>query len=150
MPRIVIVGGGIVGLSTAMMLAKQGHEVIVLERDGGSMPGSPDEAWQGWDRRGVAQFRQPHYLHPAGRQILDAGLPEVTEALHCFRSADGTDPQFIAGLLTPFDSFSLLTLPGDVVGDCVHFLPRPGPEGAARPGEVAGPGHRVPVARPPA
>jgi glycine/D-amino acid oxidase-like deaminating enzyme len=26
MPRIVVIGGGIVGLSTAMMLAKQGHE----------------------------------------------------------------------------------------------------------------------------
>ena len=39
MPRIVVIGGGIVGLSMAMMLAKQGHEVIVLERDGG--PGCP-------------------------------------------------------------------------------------------------------------
>jgi hypothetical protein len=30
-----------------------------------------------------------------------------------FRSANGSAPQFITGLLTPFDSFSLLTLPGD-------------------------------------
>ena len=81
MPRIVVIGGGIVGLSMAMMLAKQGHEVIVLERDGGDVPGSPDEAWQGWNRHGVAQFRQPHYLHAAGRQILDAALPEVTQGL---------------------------------------------------------------------
>jgi 2-polyprenyl-6-methoxyphenol hydroxylase-like FAD-dependent oxidoreductase len=81
MARIVVIGGGIVGLSTAMMLAKQGHELTVLERDGGGVPGSPDEAWQAWDRHGVAQFRQPHYLHAAGRQILDAALPEVTQAL---------------------------------------------------------------------
>jgi glycine/D-amino acid oxidase-like deaminating enzyme len=39
MARIVVIGGGIVGLSTAMMLAKQGHEVIALERDGGGVPG---------------------------------------------------------------------------------------------------------------
>jgi 2-polyprenyl-6-methoxyphenol hydroxylase-like FAD-dependent oxidoreductase len=81
MPRIVVIGGGIVGLSTAMMLAKQGHDVTVLERDGGGVPGSPDEAWRAWDRHGVAQFRQPHYLQAAGRQILDAALPEVTKAL---------------------------------------------------------------------
>jgi 2-polyprenyl-6-methoxyphenol hydroxylase-like FAD-dependent oxidoreductase len=81
MPRIVVIGGGIVGLSMAMILAKQGHEVTVLERDGGDVLGSPDEAWQAWNRHGVAQFRQPHYLHPAGRQILDTALPEVTQAL---------------------------------------------------------------------
>src|SRR5215467_4419161 len=81
MSRIVVAGGGIVGLSMAMLLAKQGHEVTVLERDGGGVPGSPDQAWQAWDRHGVAQFRQPHYLHAAGRQILDAALPEVTQAL---------------------------------------------------------------------
>jgi 2-polyprenyl-6-methoxyphenol hydroxylase-like FAD-dependent oxidoreductase len=70
-----------VGLSMAMMLAKQGHEVTVLERDGGDVPGSPGEAWQEWNRHGVAQFRQPHYLHAAGRQILDAALPKVTQGL---------------------------------------------------------------------
>ena len=239
MPRIVVIGGGIVGLSMAMMLTRQGHEVTVLEQDGGDVPGSPGEAWQEWNRHGVVQFRQPHYLQAAGRQILDAALPEVTQALlgagatafdmltlmppfiedrtpregderfvtvtgrrpvieyavataaqnldirrgvsvtelvtgaaaakgvpnvtgvrtssgeelaaglvidamgrrsglpgwladlgaqpvaeeaedsgftyytRYFRSADGTAPQFITGLLTPFDSFSLLTLPGD-------------------------------------
>ena len=81
MPRIVVIGGGIVGLSMAMMLTRQGHEVTVLERDGGDVPGSPGEAWQEWNRHGVAQFRQPHYLQAAGRQILDAALPEVTQAL---------------------------------------------------------------------
>jgi 2-polyprenyl-6-methoxyphenol hydroxylase-like FAD-dependent oxidoreductase len=239
MAGIVVMGGGIIGLSAAMMLAKQGHEVTVLERDGGDVPGSPSEAWQAWNRSGVAQFRQPHYLHAGGCRILDAALPEVSQALRragaatfdmlslmppfiedrtpregderfvtvtgrrpvleyavataaqdldirrgvsvtelvtgpaaakgvpnvtgvrtsdgaelaadlvidamgrrsglpgwlaglgarpvaeeaedsgftyytrYFRSADGTAPQFITGLLTPFDSFSLLTLPGD-------------------------------------
>src|SRR5215472_14263289 len=98
MSRIVVAGGGIVGLSTAMMLAKQGHEVTVLERDGGGVPGSPDQAWQAWDRHGVAQFRQPHYLHTAGRQILDAALPEVTQAL---RGAGATTFDMLT-LMPPF------------------------------------------------
>jgi 2-polyprenyl-6-methoxyphenol hydroxylase-like FAD-dependent oxidoreductase len=109
MPKIVVIGGGIVGVSMAMMLAKQGHEVTVLERDSGDVPGSPDEAWQTWDRHGVAQFRQPHYLHPAGRQLLDAALPEVTQAL------------LAAGAAT----FDVLTLMPPFIQD---RAPRPGDE----------------------
>jgi flavin-dependent dehydrogenase len=81
MSKIVVLGGGMIGLSTALMLAKQGHEVTVLEQDGAPVPGSPERAWQEWDRHGVAQFRQPHYLHPAGCHILATWLPEVKEAL---------------------------------------------------------------------
>lgn len=76
-----MVGGGLIGMSAAMMLARAGHEVTVLERDGEGVPGSPGEAWQNWGRRGIAQFRQPHYLHASGCQVLGALLPEVTEAL---------------------------------------------------------------------
>jgi 2-polyprenyl-6-methoxyphenol hydroxylase-like FAD-dependent oxidoreductase len=81
MSKIVVLGGGMIGLSTALMLGKQGHEVTVLERDGAPVPGSPGRAWRQWDRHGVAQFRQPHYLHPAGCRILSKWLPEVKEAL---------------------------------------------------------------------
>ncbi|HZC39667.1 MAG TPA: FAD-dependent oxidoreductase [Streptosporangiaceae bacterium] len=81
MPGIVILGGGVIGLATAAMLARQGHDVTVLERDRQPVPGSPDEALQDWDRPGVAQFRLPHYLHPGGRLILDEYLPEATKAL---------------------------------------------------------------------
>jgi 2-polyprenyl-6-methoxyphenol hydroxylase-like FAD-dependent oxidoreductase len=98
MPRIVVVGGGVVGLSTALMLAREGLEVIVLERDGDAKPGSPDDAWQAWDRRGVAQFRQPHYFHAAGSHILDSRLPEVKEAL---LRAHGTSFDMLA-LMPPF------------------------------------------------
>ena len=79
MAKIIVLGGGIIGLSTALILTRQGHEVTVLERDGAAVPGSPEQAWPEWNRRGVAQFRQPHFLHPGARLILDALLPDVTE-----------------------------------------------------------------------
>jgi len=81
MARVVVLGGGVIGQCTGMMLADQGCDVTVLERDDGLVPSSPGEAWQAWDRPGVAQFRQPHYLHPAGARILESRLPEVWQAL---------------------------------------------------------------------
>ncbi len=87
MARIVVLGGGVIGLSMALMLARRGYEVTVLERDGAPVPGSPDQAWRGWDRRGVAQFRQPHYLHPGGCHVLDALLPDVKNEILDARGA---------------------------------------------------------------
>lgn len=81
MSAILVVGGGVVGLSTAMMLAGEGHEVTVFERDGEPLPGSPDKAWRTWNRSGVAHFRQGHYLHSGGRHLFDSHLPDVSKAL---------------------------------------------------------------------
>jgi 2-polyprenyl-6-methoxyphenol hydroxylase-like FAD-dependent oxidoreductase len=81
MSTILILGGGVVGLSTAMMLSRQGHSVTVLERDGEPLPCSPEETWQAWERSGVGQFRQPHFLHPPVKRLLDSHLPDVKEAL---------------------------------------------------------------------
>ena len=92
--RAVVIGGGPVGLFTAMLLAKRDVDVIVLDRDGAAPP-TPDDAWSGWERRSVAQSRQVHFLQPRGRALLDEHLPEVTEELEA-RGA----PRFnmIAGL----------------------------------------------------
>jgi 2-polyprenyl-6-methoxyphenol hydroxylase-like FAD-dependent oxidoreductase len=81
MVKILVLGGGIIGLSTAMMLARLGHDVTVLERDSEPLPGSPEEAWQSWERRGVVQFRQPHNLQPTAIQLFDSPLPDVTPAM---------------------------------------------------------------------
>ena len=80
MGRIVMVGGGIVGTCAAMMLAKDGHEVTVLERDP-MLPPDPATAWDVWEHRGVNQFRQLHYFLPRFRAVVEAELPGLTEAM---------------------------------------------------------------------
>ncbi|HEU0102059.1 MAG TPA: FAD-dependent oxidoreductase [Mycobacteriales bacterium] len=81
MARIVMCGGGIVGLAAAVLLARDGHDVTVLETDPSEPPGDPAAAWDGWQRRGVAQFRQAHVLLPRVRQVLQQELPEAIERL---------------------------------------------------------------------
>ncbi len=62
MAAIVVCGGSVIGLATAILLAREGHEVTVLEADGAPVPADAAQAWDRWDRKGVAQFHQPHNL----------------------------------------------------------------------------------------
>jgi 2-polyprenyl-6-methoxyphenol hydroxylase-like FAD-dependent oxidoreductase len=81
MAKIVVCGAGIVGLCTAAMLGSDGHDVTVLEADAAAPDGGPHDAWESWERKGVAQFRQPHNLLPRFRQIADVELPGLTDRL---------------------------------------------------------------------
>ncbi len=81
MAEIVVAGGGICGMSAAMMLAHDGHDVTLLERDEASPPASVDDAWESWNRRSVAQFRLAHVLFPRGYSVLAATLPEAAAEL---------------------------------------------------------------------
>jgi 2-polyprenyl-6-methoxyphenol hydroxylase-like FAD-dependent oxidoreductase len=80
MARIVVVGGGVVGLGASLMLARDGHHVTVLERDPAPPP-DPGQAWDEWERRGVNQFRLLHFFLPRYRELMDANVPEVVSAL---------------------------------------------------------------------
>ena len=81
MARIVMLGAGVVGLGTAMLLAEDGHDVTVLERDADEPGATPEAAWTDWDRRGVNQFRLPHMFLSRYRAIVDAELPSVAASI---------------------------------------------------------------------
>lgn len=81
MGKIVVCGAGIIGLSAAIMLSQDGHEVTVVEADPDGAPAAPGQAWESWNRKGVAQFHQPHNLFARFRQICDEEMPGLTERL---------------------------------------------------------------------
>ena len=80
MANIAVVGGGACGLVAAMLLAKDGHDVTVLERDEMEAP-APAESWEAWQRRGVNHFRLPHFLMPRWRYEVAREVPELITEL---------------------------------------------------------------------
>ena len=81
MAKIVVAGGGICGMAGALMLARDGHDVIVVDRDDAPVPGDCESAWA-WERRSVAQFRLGHVMQPGGHRIMKTELPDVVTRLH--------------------------------------------------------------------
>lgn len=81
MATITVLGAGLAGLATAMLLDRDGHAVTVLERDPAPPPVPGDTAWDGWVRAGVSQFRQAHFMLPRWWTETRAVLPEVGPAL---------------------------------------------------------------------
>jgi flavin-dependent dehydrogenase len=81
MAKIAIVGAGVVGLGAGLPLCKDGHEVTVLERDAEAPSAGAEEIWGTWQRKGVNQFRLPHFFLTHYRGLLDSELPEVKQEL---------------------------------------------------------------------
>ena len=80
MARILVAGGGICGLAGAMMLADDGHDVTVFERDATPVPTGPDDAFA-WERRSVTQFGLVHWMQARGTRILREDVPRAFELL---------------------------------------------------------------------
>jgi 2-polyprenyl-6-methoxyphenol hydroxylase-like FAD-dependent oxidoreductase len=68
-------GGGVCGLATGLMLARDGHDVTVLERDPAPVPETLEDAWDLWERGGVSQFRQWRGPPRPSRVSRFAGAP---------------------------------------------------------------------------
>jgi flavin-dependent dehydrogenase len=80
MADVVVLGAGPTGLATAMLLAGQGLDTVVLERDE-APPDDPEKAWESWERRGVAQFRQAHLVQGGGYALIRDHLSAVVSGL---------------------------------------------------------------------
>src|SRR5947209_14190368 len=97
--HILIAGAGVAGLSSALVLARAGHGVTLVEQD----PLDNNPNWQAsfdWTRKGIPHFHQPHAFIPRGRKVLREVAPDVYNALvaagafdlEAWRKAPGEPP----------------------------------------------------------
>jgi phytoene dehydrogenase-like protein len=62
--RVAVLGAGVAGLSAAIMLARDGHRVTLVERD--DLVDGEAMSAEAWPRTGIPHFLQPHAFIPRG------------------------------------------------------------------------------------
>jgi len=75
MTKVVVVGAGPVGLYSAIVLARRGNDVLVVDRDAGPEPDGS------WSRRGVMQFRHPHFFRANVGGVFRQTAPDLWDAV---------------------------------------------------------------------
>jgi 2-polyprenyl-6-methoxyphenol hydroxylase-like FAD-dependent oxidoreductase len=95
--KLLILGGGVAGLAMALAASRAGHEVVLAERDTDTPEGDAGEVFEGWQRTGVAQFRQPHNFLGLGRRLLRDRAPDVYQALLGAGAIEVEQFRFLAG-----------------------------------------------------
>jgi 2-polyprenyl-6-methoxyphenol hydroxylase-like FAD-dependent oxidoreductase len=79
--KIVILGGSFAGLSASLLLARAGHEVLVLERDRLEPAPDAESAAASAFRQMAPQIVQPHIVLARCRELLLERLPDIYEEL---------------------------------------------------------------------
>jgi 2-polyprenyl-6-methoxyphenol hydroxylase-like FAD-dependent oxidoreductase len=120
---VLIIGGSIGGLASALALDPRRFQVVIVERDPAPPEIAPDAAFDRWERPGVPQFRHAHILlarlhtvvrdhHPALLQeLLDVGITrsEVDQMLppthleRCTPQPDDDDLRHLWGRRATFE-----------------------------------------------
>ena len=91
--RITVIGSGPAGMTAAILFARQGHDIVLVDRDPGPVDGQP------WKRVGVMQFHLPHAFRTQCRSLLTTRLPDLYDAY--VRQAGPVDlPSFLTTLAT--------------------------------------------------
>jgi len=109
--KLLVLGGGVAGLATALATSRGGHEVVLLERDAGAPAGGDAaQVFESWQRTGVAQFQQPHNFVGLGRRLLRDRAPDVSCDLLAAGAVEVEQFRFLAGATRQLGDEDLATI----------------------------------------
>jgi 2-polyprenyl-6-methoxyphenol hydroxylase-like FAD-dependent oxidoreductase len=92
---VLVVGGGMAGLSLALALEGSGKELVIVERDAAPPEIEPQDAFEQWKRPGVWQFRYPHVFVGRLQALVRTRYPKLFEEL---KQAGVRSSEFVEGL----------------------------------------------------
>ena len=74
--KLLVLGGGVAGLATALATGRAGHDVVLVERDTDSPVGAAAEVFESWQRTGVAQFAGARRSPLVNGRARHSGTPQ--------------------------------------------------------------------------
>src|SRR3954463_3361271 len=77
----IVIGCGITGLATALVLSQKGLRVTLLERDAEPATDTASEAFARWQRKGASQVRHSHVFLGRLRNLLRDRHPQLLAEL---------------------------------------------------------------------
>jgi len=94
---ILVAGTGIAGLGAALAFGNSDYRVTLIDHDPATPEGSPEEAFQNWERRGATQLRHSHVFLGRLTTLLRTRYPHLLQELldsgaRIFGFADGLPP----------------------------------------------------------
>ncbi|MEI9929190.1 MAG: hypothetical protein WDM89_01135 [Rhizomicrobium sp.] len=79
--NILVAGTGIAGLGVALAFGNSDYRVTLIDRDPPTPEGSPEEAFQSWERRGATQLRHSHVFLGRLTTLLRTHYPKLMQEL---------------------------------------------------------------------
>ncbi len=79
--RVAVIGGSAAGIFTALVLARRGHAVVLLERDDLDVAPDVEAAARAAFRPAAPQVVQPHVVQARCRELMVTCLPDVHRAV---------------------------------------------------------------------
>jgi 2-polyprenyl-6-methoxyphenol hydroxylase-like FAD-dependent oxidoreductase len=140
--RALVVGAGPAGCGAALMLARRGHDVVLVDRDEPALLADEpaDAIFERWDRPGIGQFRQPHNFLGRGRALLRAELPDLYNALLAAGAGEVRQDAFLGDApREPADeALAVITCRRPIIDATLHAAVAREPKIGYRAGAVSG------------
>jgi 2-polyprenyl-6-methoxyphenol hydroxylase-like FAD-dependent oxidoreductase len=99
--RVVVIGGGMGGLATALALENSGREIVIVERDPPPPELAPADAFEAWERPGVPQFHHTHIFLSRTHTLLRHRHPRFLAELEAAGILSCTIDEVLPPMLLP-------------------------------------------------